>query len=1073
MSAAFAGLPLKMPTDKGLPLGDSAHELFPAILEALQDLGDATPARISWRTKPDVQGRPAGHGDGGADAATEDGGKSPVDRPQGLPAPVSAIPAQWPEGLGHPDELVASEPRGPAIPDGQQEAAEPAEATTLLAPASSHHPIPLVQQRVWQAVPAAPIAPATCKPETASQSPRIWEAVSALASAKGKPTGEGSGVPNRAEWMASPRFADAADSSPVPDSQAAAKSGPARQSAQFRSSASHAAATAAWNPAAQRNPGRQSNTLPNLDSEPERSGSPLPAPASPAALTETPLVDSLPATKESATQAEDGSRPVSATPAIPLPPAGRTTAARSVPARDGQPAGLGRTLSQAWLPVDDDDLPVGATLPNASPRLDRAEAAPNVPVRDSQPARLDWTPSQAWLPADHDALPVSATPLNALPRLDHAAAARSVPVRDSQPAGLGQTLSQAWLPADRSPDEDARMADASQTTTQPRQASLANDPASFPDGTAQAGQPINLANASAVRSDQPLPMAPGPRSQPDQTDPQPATRLRQSPVRPAEPLAATPKSTESVPPAAAPRHGPGSHPSEAPASLTATPKRGSTPADPAMPHGNTVAPRAQLRLRPTRPSGPLPGQSSPVTDGGNVAPGDPATPADLEHVSAPAPLGATVVSGSRARVARLRGGVMIAPAPSPSGSAKTSFRNVTVETGKPMGDEAVAAPAASGATPNPQPARDLPANAAPHEAPAAEPGQIVTEAQTAFPGQVSAMPNHTAAPTRLARPGATAAPPPASRAADPLPVGTNAPEAPRTDPFQESAVIDVSEVDPATPPPPLAFRAIVTPMTEIRPAAVDPAHPMPPASPFSAPAPGVAEPAGNPSVQQNVEPETAPPAAAPATRIASGKDEPSDLHVRKEEFSAAPTQPDQGPPRWTSGQPSESAPAPRPADHPARSAAPPAPAVRNASEMPEAGKAPAQPVRDIKLDLGTGDGRVEVRVADRGGELKVAVHTPDERLASDLRDHLPSLSSRLEQSGLRAETWHAAAAGNADRLRPQTASSSDSPSPGGQDHPQGREQQEDNPPRRSRPAAGTLPNEEKGDHFAWLMDSLG
>jgi hypothetical protein len=123
--------------------------------------------------------------------------------------------------------------------------------------------------------------------------------------------------------------------------------------------------------------------------------------------------------------------------------------------------------------------------------------------------------------------------------------------------------------------------------------------------------------------------------------------------------------------------------------------------------------------------------------------------------------------------------------------------------------------------------------------------------------------------------------------------------------------------------------------------------------------------------------------------------------------------------------------------------------------------------------LGAGDGRVEVHVKDRGGEVRVAVHTPDDRLAGDLREHLPSLSSRLEQSGLRAETWHAGAGGG-ERLRAaETASSADSQSPGGQGHQQSRERQQDAPPRRSRLPGETSPEGEKGSPFAWLMDSLG
>jgi hypothetical protein len=128
-------------------------------------------------------------------------------------------------------------------------------------------------------------------------------------------------------------------------------------------------------------------------------------------------------------------------------------------------------------------------------------------------------------------------------------------------------------------------------------------------------------------------------------------------------------------------------------------------------------------------------------------------------------------------------------------------------------------------------------------------------------------------------------------------------------------------------------------------------------------------------------------------------------------------------------------------------------------------------VRDIKLDLAAGDQRVEVRVEDRGGELRVAVHTPDERLAGDLREHLPLLSSRLEQTGLRTDSWHAGAAG--ERLRTaETGSPADAQSQGGHSNPQSRERQQDAPPRRPQPPPEASPEGEKGNDFAWLMEAL-
>ncbi|MGO9260760.1 MAG: hypothetical protein ACLQU1_31300 [Bryobacteraceae bacterium] len=217
-----------------------------------------------------------------------------------------------------------------------------------------------------------------------------------------------------------------------------------------------------------------------------------------------------------------------------------------------------------------------------------------------------------------------------------------------------------------------------------------------------------------------------------------------------------------------------------------------------------------------------------------------------------------------------------------------------------------------------------------------------------------------------------------------------------------------------------------------------------------------------------------PPAAAlpPANQEGQADKDQSteELRTRKPEAQAAPPQPDGEAARWALAQPSQ---ANRPAQSAAQATQPPAAPAKADPAPPEAAKPATLPARDIKLDLGAGEGRVEVRVVERGGEVRVAVHTSDERLAGDLREHLPSLSSRLEQSGLRAETWHAAAAGG-ERMRAiDSPSSTGSPSPGGQDHPQSRERQQDAPPRQPKLPAETSPDREKGNNFAWLMDSLG
>jgi hypothetical protein len=65
-----------------------------------------------------------------------------------------------------------------------------------------------------------------------------------------------------------------------------------------------------------------------------------------------------------------------------------------------------------------------------------------------------------------------------------------------------------------------------------------------------------------------------------------------------------------------------------------------------------------------------------------------------------------------------------------------------------------------------------------------------------------------------------------------------------------------------------------------------------------------------------------------------------------------------------------------------------------------------EPVRHVQLQLaGDNNQRVDVRVFDRGGELRVSVRSADTGLAQALRDHIPELTDRLEQQHFRNEIW--------------------------------------------------------------------
>src|SRR5205823_2302833 len=114
----------------------------------------------------------------------------------------------------------------------------------------------------------------------------------------------------------------------------------------------------------------------------------------------------------------------------------------------------------------------------------------------------------------------------------------------------------------------------------------------------------------------------------------------------------------------------------------------------------------------------------------------------------------------------------------------------------------------------------------------------------------------------------------------------------------------------------------------------------------------------------------------------------------------------------------------------------------------EAAKAPGA-ARDIRLEVSAGDQRVEVRLRERAGDVHVTVRTPDAGLAGALREDLPALSTRLNESGFRAETW-----------RPDA--------PAGHHH--GREQHH-RPPQPKVPEE-QLNRKEKGKDFKWFMSTL-
>jgi hypothetical protein len=131
------------------------------------------------------------------------------------------------------------------------------------------------------------------------------------------------------------------------------------------------------------------------------------------------------------------------------------------------------------------------------------------------------------------------------------------------------------------------------------------------------------------------------------------------------------------------------------------------------------------------------------------------------------------------------------------------------------------------------------------------------------------------------------------------------------------------------------------------------------------------------------------------------------------------------------------------------------------------------PVRDMKFEVSGGERRVEVRLSERSGEVKMTVRTPDVHLASALRENLPALSSRLAENGFKSDAWHPAAS-STNELRHTAESSAGGAS---QDaHTPNREQNRDSQDGagqgRPKSPQELLPQQQKGKDFAWLMSSL-
>ena len=149
----------------------------------------------------------------------------------------------------------------------------------------------------------------------------------------------------------------------------------------------------------------------------------------------------------------------------------------------------------------------------------------------------------------------------------------------------------------------------------------------------------------------------------------------------------------------------------------------------------------------------------------------------------------------------------------------------------------------------------------------------------------------------------------------------------------------------------------------------------------------------------------------------------------------------------------------------ARPAEPPQP-----SNLPELKQTT---LRDIRFEVNGPDRRVEVRLTERAGEVEVSVRTPDSRLAADLRENLPLLSSRLEQTGFRSEglAHDGGLAAGAQRHDVRQTAESGTGDPGQGSREPGERQGEGQHQQRPRTPEEIRDSKSKGKDFSWFLST--
>jgi hypothetical protein len=142
--------------------------------------------------------------------------------------------------------------------------------------------------------------------------------------------------------------------------------------------------------------------------------------------------------------------------------------------------------------------------------------------------------------------------------------------------------------------------------------------------------------------------------------------------------------------------------------------------------------------------------------------------------------------------------------------------------------------------------------------------------------------------------------------------------------------------------------------------------------------------------------------------------------------------------------------------------------------LPEAEPTRVQPLaNNIRIALDDNGQRVELRLSERAGDIHVAVRTPDSQLAESLRGDLPSLSSKLEQSGYHSEMWKPTHSTSSEMRLPNMGNSNLSSDTrqqsGGRQQDEGSQQQRQNP---KNPQQQMLNRKSDRKEFSWLVQSI-